>query len=295
MTLSDLQSLQTFLRVVQTGSFTATAAELGVGQPAVSKAVKRLERDLSVRLLERTSHGVHATEAGERLVHRAQELLDLAREAEAEVRQLHREPMGRLRVALPSGFGLRVVVPLLESFARQAPRVELDLQLSDAWVDLVAEGADLAVRIGHLGDSTLMARRLATTRRYLVASAAWALTHGLPQAPDDLAQCDCVVFSGARDRHHWTVQRGDTVQRVRVDGPWRANHIDAVRAGILAGRGIGLLPDWGCADALADGRLIRVLPDWEGQPLPIHALWVGGRAVPAKTRAFIDFLHASLA
>lgn len=304
--MDRLQTLQTFVRVVEAGSFSAVAREAGTTQSAVSKQVAALERGLGVKLLARSTRSLALTEEGERYFEQVRRLVAELAEAEATLRQGEGQLQGWLRVAASVGFGRLKVLPVVQRFMAEHPEVRIDLRLSDGFVDLVEQGIDLAVRIGELGDSSLVARRVGTTRRAVLATRDYLrrLPRGLkpPRVPADLLQHDCIVYTGSATRNAWQFTAGPgaaaapgTTEVVRVQGRLQTNSSEIARAGVLAGMGIGYSPRWLFDDELAAGQLQVLLPDWPTPDLPIHLVLPAQRRHSAKVRAFGDAVALALA
>ncbi len=300
--MDRLTAMQVFVRVVQVGSFSAVARESGTTQSAISKQVAALEAHLGVRLLSRTTRAISLTDEGRSYFESAQRIVDDNQEAEDALRADHKgEVTGRLRLGASAGFGRFVLFPIVQAFMAQNPRVQVDLQLADGFVDVVAQGLDAVVRVGDLSDSSLLAQRMGTAHRSVVASRALAALLNqqgrLPVVPDDLTAHDCVVYSGLTTPNTWifdAVQpsdagrnaRVDAGARVRVHGRFSTSSTELVREAVLAGIGIGFTPDWFFTDELARGDVVRLLPQFSPHPLPIHMMYPASRRASAKLQAF---------
>jgi DNA-binding transcriptional LysR family regulator len=298
--MDRLFAMQTFVRVVEAGGFSIVARELDMTQSAVSKQVAALESHLGVRLLNRTTRSLALTEEGERYFETARRLVDEVAEAEALLRQGQQQLTGWLRVAASVGFGLRVVLPHLDRFLAAHPDLKIDFKLSDSVVDLVEQGIDVAVRIGELSDSSLIARRVGTSQGVVVASRSYiaALPAGLPPpiAPGDLTRHPCIVYTELRTKNVWKFIGVDGVPvTVRVSGPLQTNSSEVVRAAVLSGRGIAAPPSWMFHDELASGDVQILMPDWIVSPLPIHLVFAPHRQLAAKVRAFCEHMAGALA
>jgi DNA-binding transcriptional LysR family regulator len=297
--MDRLQAMQTYVRVVETGSFSAVARELPSTQSAVSKQVAALEKYLGVRLLSRTTRALTPTDDGLRYFEEARRLVGEIGEAEGQLRHGERTLSGPLRVATSVGYGLRVLLPHVQSFMQQHPDVKLDLRLDDGFIDLVEQGIDVAVRIGPLADSSLIARRIATSQRQLVAGTNYLQKLGgqdhWPRVPQDLLAHPCIVYTELRARNHWEFSAADgSVLAVRVQGPLQTNSSEVLRASILSGLGIGYLPDWLFADLLRSGEVQVLMQDWQVAPIPIHLVSPAARKHSAKVRAFGDHMAEAL-
>lgn len=286
-----LQGMAVFVRVAELSSFSAAARQLGLSTSAVSKHVAALEERLGARLLNRTSRRLALTEVGSAYRDRCARIVREVEAAELAATGDAVEPRGKLKVNAPVSFGFRHLAPLLPEFLARHPGIGLDLTLNDRFVDLLEEGYDVAVRIGRLDDSTLVARRLATARFACVASPAYLARAGTPATPDALADHNCLSYSYRRRFDEWSFARGGERRRLRVRGNLAANNGDVLRAAACAGLGIAHLPDFLLAeDDLAAGRLVRVLPGWHAPEIPIHAVFPPQRHAFARLRVFVDFL-----
>lgn len=287
--MSQLVETETFVAVVQEGSFAAAGERLGISSSYASKLVSRLEDRLGVRLLQRSTRKLTLTEAGERYHGTSAEGLELLSLAERDLLESQNKVRGRLRVSFPTNLGLTWLAAWLGDFACQNPKLELDVVYLDRPVDLVGEGFDLAVRAGVLPDSSLMARRLANAERMLVASPEYLARAGTPAKPEQLAEHTCVIYSGSPTPDRWTMEAGERRRTVKVSGPMQANSGAALLQAVARGLGIAWLPNFHTAPELATGRVVRVLPEW-GFRVPIHALYPSKRHLPTKVRLFIDSL-----
>lgn len=297
--MDRLQAMQTYVRVVETGSFSAVARELSSTQSAVSKQIAALEKYLGVRLLSRTTRALTPTEDGLRYFEEARRLVGEIGEAETQLRHGERTLSGPLRVATSVGYGLRVLLPHVQSFMRKHPDVIVDLKLDDGFVDLVEQGIDVAVRNGPLPDSSLIARRIATSQRLLVAGKKYLKTLGKkehwPRIPQDLLQHPCIVYTELRARNNWEFSTADgSSVSVRVQGPLQTNSSEVLRASVLDGQGIGYLPDWLFDDLRRSGEVEILMPDWQVAPIPIHLVSPAARKHSAKVRAFGDHVADAL-
>lgn len=289
--MDRLSGMAVFVRVVEEESFSAAARLLGLSKSSVSKQVAALEDRLGARLLNRTTRRLALTDAGTAFFERAVRILADAEEAEAAVSRLSTAPRGVLRVNAPVSFGVQHLGPLLPAFMDANPELSVDLGLNDRFVDLVEEGFDVAVRIGRLPDSSLIARRLAPVRRLLVASPDYVAAHGAPQRPEDLRDHACLLYSYLLRGDTWplTGPDGRTVE-VLVTGRLRANNGDVLRSALLGGMGVAYTPSFLVGADLAEGRLVRVLPQWEDTTAAVYAVHPHARLLAPKVRAFVDFL-----
>ena len=294
--LPDFEGLAIFATVAERRSFAAAATELGLSKATVSKAVARLEARLGARLLNRTSRRLALTDLGAGVARRATALLADAEAAEADAVAQTATPRGVVRLAAPMSFGLRMVAPLLPGFLAQYPDVSVDLHLSDAVVDVIGDGFDVALRIGVLPDSSLRARRLCTVKRLLVGAPAYFARHGRPIHPGQLADHACFGYAYLATPDTWRFANaaGETVS-VRPAGPIRVNNADALTPALLAGLGLAVQPDFMVADALAAATLETAMPDWSAADSVLHLLTPPGGPRPARVEALVGFLAKALA
>ena len=299
--MDRLTAMETFVRVVESGSFSAVARETSTTQSGVSKQVAALERQLGAQLLSRTTRSLALTEAGERYFAQARRLVAEIAEAESELRQGEQQLNGWLRVAASVGYGRLKLMPLVKTFLAAHPNVKIDLKLNDGFIDLVEGGIDVAIRIGELADSSLIASRIGTTKRVLIASSAYlnSLPKGLkvPREPQDLLQHNCIVYSELATQNAWTFTAGphasaDNGSQVTIlsQGNLQTNSSEVIRASVLSGMGIGYSPTWLFEDVIESGDLQILLPDWLTPALPIHIVSPPQRRQSAKVQAFVRHL-----
>ena len=287
------QAMASFVRVVETGSFSAAARLLNVGQPAVSKTIAQLENRLQVSLLIRSTHGLTPTEAGLRFLERAKAALQEADEAELAARGAGAGLTGCLRVSAATTFARLHVVPLLPRFLSEHPGLEIDVILDDRVIDLVSEGVDVSLRLGALPDSSAVARRIATGGRSVLATPGYLARAGVPHSPADLAGHEAVIYSQLPS--HWSFTRKGAEASVSVRGRVRVSAAEGLRAAVLADMGLTIASDWMFAPELADGAVRRVLQDWALPPIDLWAMFPTGRMASAKARAFALFVEAAMA
>lgn len=291
--MDRLQAMAAFVRVVENGSFSGAARQLGMGQPAISKTIAQLEERLQVRLLLRSTHGLTPTEAGLRFYERARLAIREADEAELEARGAGAGLSGLLRVCAATTFARLMIVPRLSEFLSHHRDLEIDLILDDRVIDLVSEGIDVALRMGTLTDSTAVARRIASGGRSVVATPLYLARAGTPQVPADLAEHETVVYSQLGN--NWVFRRNASETSVVVRGRVRVSAAEGIRAAVLADMGLAVASDWMFGPELASGVVRRVLQDWTLPPLDLWAVFPTGRLASAKARAFADFVEAILA
>ncbi|MFT3720786.1 LysR substrate-binding domain-containing protein [Pseudorhodoferax sp.] len=293
--MDRLMTMQVFVRVVETGSFSKAAAELGTTQPTATKAVAEAERRLGVRLLHRSTRGVTPTEAGLLYYERCKNVVREADEADNVAALVQAGGSGLLRVNTSVAFGRRVLVPLVLRYMRAHPRLQIELLCDDRYVNLVEQGADLAVRMGRLADSSLGARYLGRNPWMLAGAPAYLRAHGTPAAPQDLARHACLVYSSVQGDARWDfVAPGGGACAVPVQGPLRSNNLSAVLAACRAGMGLAVLPWYVARDSVRDGALVQLLPDHALPAQEVHAVFPSPRLVPAKVTAFIGWLQQQL-
>ncbi|GES45963.1 LysR family transcriptional regulator [Rhizobium dioscoreae] len=291
--MDRLQAMTAFVRVVETGSFSAAARQIGVGQPAISKTIAQLEDRLQVRLLIRSTHGLTPTDAGLRFFERARNAIQEADEAELDAKGAGAGLSGRLRICAATTFARIMVLPHLSQFMESHPELEVDIILDDRVIDLVSEGVDVALRMGELADSSAVARKLATGRRSVIATPIYLERHGVPVVPADLSAHQAVVYTQLGNA--WTFSREGTQASVTVSGRARFSAAEGIRTAVLSHMGLAVASDWMFAPELADGTVQRILEDWELPPIDLWAVFPTGRLASAKARAFADFVGAMVA
>jgi len=289
--LDRLESDRMFVVVMETGSFTAAAERLGTSSGQASKLVSRLERDLGVRLLNRTTRAVSPTEAGQAYFDRLRPLLDEFDNLDAAIRDASHTPRGRLRLTAPLTFGAAEIAPGLNEFALQFPEIELDVNFSDRVVNLVDEGFDMAIRVGRPDDSSMIARKLCDVRIVVIGSPAYLERRGEPETPDDLSRFDCIIDTNFREPNRWPFRNGegDPVS-VPIGGRVRYSNAEACLKAAEAGLGLACVPIFIAGEPLRSGRMRRLLQSFEPEPYTVHALYPHSRHLTAKVRVLVDFL-----
>jgi DNA-binding transcriptional LysR family regulator len=293
--LPDLEGLAIFAKVAETRSFAAAAAELKLSKATVSKAVSRVEAKLKTRLFNRTSRRIALTEAGHQLSDRAAHILAEGEAAEDEALARSTAVRGLVRLAVPMSFGVLHLAPLLPEFLAQYPDVSIDLHLSDAMVDMIGDGFDAAIRIAALPDSSLIARRLCGMHRYLVGSQSYLKKRGRPRHPLNLATHVCITYGHAAAPETWRfTQKNGKSTTVRPSGPLRVNNGDAMMPTLIAGTGLGVLPEFIVRNALVDGRLERLLPEWSLPTGSVYWVTPPGGQRPKRVDLLGEFVARSL-
>ncbi|MFC3653745.1 LysR family transcriptional regulator [Dyella humi] len=287
-------AMETFVCVVEAGSFSAAARRLHVGQPAVSKTIAQLEEKLGVRLLLRSTRGLTPTEAGLQYYERAKRSIEEANEAELLARGAGTGLTGKLRVGAAVTFASLHVIPHLKTFLATHPDLQIEIVLDDRQIDLLEHGIDVALRMGSLGDSSMTARRLAQTRRVALATPAYLKAHGEPKTPADLARHQAVVYNPSGGPGIWHFRRGETEASVAVSGRIHVSAAEGVRAAVLADMGITVASDWMFSEEIRSGAVKILLDEWSLPVIDLWAVFPTGRMVSAKARAFADFVEAVL-
>jgi DNA-binding transcriptional LysR family regulator len=292
--MDRLAAMETFICAVETGSFSAAAKRLGVGQPAVSKSIASLEEALGTRLLLRTTRGLTPTEAGQTYFEAARRTVDQANEADAAVQGAGAGFNGRLRVSAPVTFASLHVVPYLGPLLQKHPQLTVEVILDDRSVDLVEEGIDVSLRLGALSDSSMTARKIAEGRRRLIATPAYLQCHGVPTHPRDLAGHQGVIYQRGIGGDTWDMRQGDEVFSASLTGRIRVSAAEGVRAAVKANLGLVMASEWMFAPELASGEVVTVLDDWTLPPIDVWAVYPAGRMTSVKARAFVDYVAALL-
>lgn len=288
--MDTLIGMRTYAAVVATGSFTAAADRLGISKALTSKYVGQLEDRLGVRLLNRTTRKLNVTEVGQVYYQRCGQLLEDFEELEAAIKDQQSAPQGNLVVAAPATFGGKQLTQAVADYLDEQPGVSVELVLADRFVNIVEEGFDLAVRIGKLPDSSLIARRLAPVRVVACASPDYLSRHGTPSHPNELKSHVCVIDTNIPPPGHWPFEEAGQSFSVKVNGRFRANSASSVRDILLADHGIGLCPSYIADKDIRAGRLKILLQEYEAFEFGIYAVYPHNRHLAAKVRTFINFL-----
>lgn len=288
--MDKFDAMGAFVKVVASGSYAEAARRLGLTRSAVSKGVMELEHDLGVRLLDRTTRRVTPTEAGLAYYERCVAILAQMEETEEQISRLHDEPKGVLRINGPLSFGTLYLGRMVAEFMTLYRDLRVELSLTDRYIDPLEEGVDVTVRIGALKDSSLIARRLCSTRMMIVASPEYLKAHGTPKSPADLAAHRCLTYGHTTSMQKWTLVDGGKVMTKAVGSCMASTNGDVLRDAAVAGVGITLLPEFIVGPDVAAGHLRSLMPKYVPADLEIYALYAPNRYLAAKTRVFIDFL-----
>ena len=286
-------SMQLFVRVARSGSFSAAAREMGMTQPTASRIVAALEKQVGAALLTRSTRAVTLTEAGADYLARSELILSALDEADHAARGTG-ELRGTLRVATSPPFASRTIMPHLANFADQHPKLRIEFALDDARHDLIGESVDVAVRIGALNDSSVLARKVGTIRRVLVASLTYLAKAGMPATPSDLTEHTLIVGPAGKSSEAWSFRKNGKSTSIRIQGRFIINATEAATAAAVAGLGIYSTGERSILDELQSGALVRVLPEWEIGSSDIHVILPAGRVAKASARAFADFITAQM-
>ncbi len=289
----QIEDLRIFLTVLKAGNFTAAAEQLLLSKQYVSRRMAALEASLGVRLLARNTRKLSVTESGQVFSQHAQKILDDIQEAEQAVSERRLELQGSFRISIPMSFGMGYISPLIAEFLCQHPAVQFQVELGDRYVDMIGEGFDIAIRIGLLADSTLIARRLSVLKRVICCSPDYLQRAGTPQFPDALLQHACLRY-GREGQNGWELMQDGKRKLLDVQGPIVSNNGEVLRDAAVAGLGLALLPEFIVGEAIRAGMLVSVLEDYQPEPLTLSAVYPQHRQRSEVTRAFLDFLEQRL-
>jgi DNA-binding transcriptional LysR family regulator len=292
--LDRLHEMELFVRVVETGSFSAAARDLKLGQPAISKAIAALEDRLGVRLLVRSTRQLAPTEAGTAFYERALRAITEANEADAAAQGVGAGLEGRLRISAPVTFARLHVVPKLGAFLDMHPKLRLELMMDDREIDLVAENVDAALRLGNLNDSSLRVRKLAQVKRYVVASPDYLRKKGIPANPTDLLEHDGIIYGQNSGGQEWMFRRGTSETSIQLRTRLTLSAAEGVREAVLAGQGFAITSTWMFAPELASGAVIPILTDWALPSMELWAIYPAGRLTSTKARAFVRWFEGAI-
>ncbi|QYD71992.1 LysR family transcriptional regulator [Paraburkholderia edwinii] len=292
--MDRLTAMETFVSVIEAGSFSGAARRLDVGQPAVSKSIAQLEERLGVRLVMRSTRGLTPTEAGQQYYQRAKRAIEEIDEAELVARGAAAGLSGRLRVSAAVTFARLHIVPKMKTFLARHPELNVDVVLDDRTVDLLEQGVDVAFRMGTLDDSSMTARRIARSPRFVIGTPAYFDEAGVPATPADLASHQAIVYEQRGGGTAWSFRRGNAETAVVVSGRMRVTAAEGVRAAVLADMGVAVASEWMFAPELASGEVRAVLTEWALPPVELWAMFPTGRMASAKARAFTAFIEEAL-
>ena len=292
--VTETQELAVFSCVVKHASYARAAEELSLSASGVSRIITRLEERLGARLVQRTTRKLSLTEVGAAFHARAIQILADLADAEAEVQKTATQPKGTLKVTAPLMFGHLYLAPMLGELLEQFPNLSLDVSLTNRFVDLIEEGMDLAIRVGQLADSRLIARRLCTNHRVLVAAPSYLERFGTPETPEDLSHHQCVLFDGFAKPAEWRLIGPSGQATVAVAGRVATNNVETLTSAAKQGVGITVGATMSVGPALLSGELVRVLSDYEFEPTAVFAVYASARQLSTKIRATVDFLASRL-
>jgi len=292
--MDRLHAMETFVQIVDKGSLTAAADALDTSLPSVVRVLASLERHLQVRLLNRTTRRMHLTDEGARFLERCRAILSQVREAEAALGSRGGEPQGKLAITAPVVFGRRYITPIVNAFVRRYPKVNIDLLLVDRFTNLVEEGLDVAVRVGELPDSSLVAVPVGQARRVVCASPDYLRRQGKPRVPQDVAAHRCVRFTGVAPRDEWDFRMGRREVAIPITSVISCNQIDSALQACLDGLGLGMFFSYQVASHRKAGELKYVLEKFEAEPRPIQVIFAHSKLLSAKVRTFVDECVAQL-
>ncbi len=290
----DLNDMLLFAQVVDSGSFTAAARELGMPKSTLSRRISNLETQLDSRLLHRTTRSLRLTDIGTEFYDHCVRVVNEAKEAERLINLNLDEPRGLLRVTGPTDWGNNYIGTIVSEYLQHYPEVQLELMLTNRFVDLVAEGFDLALRAGHLEDSSMIARRLGESRMLLCAAPAYLEQHGTPQNPEQLREHICLAYPGGDGRTTLQFSSSNSLSQVEIKGRLVANSVTTLRDAAIAGLGITTLPSSLCRDALDRGLLLPIMQEWQLPEDGVYAVYPSPRHLTLKVRSFIDFIAQRL-
>lgn len=292
-----LGAFRCFVRVAETGSFSAVAREVGATQPAISRQIAALEAHFDVRLIQRTTRSLTLTQDGQDLLSHARRVLDTVEETEEVLGKRRASPSGTVRLASSTAMARLHIVPRLPRLLERYPQLEVELSISEQAQDLIAENIDLAIRAGTIGDSSLVARHLGSTGRGVMAATSYLATHGEPQSPAELADHACIIYTGGfgsqrLTAHSWDFEGPAGSVTVEVSGRFRCDSVEGISDGLRAGLGVARLPIWMFSEDIRRGEVKPILTHWQTSRIPIHAVYPSRRHLAPRVRAIIDYFVA---
>jgi len=289
-----LLSMSVFRRVAETGNFSEVAREMGISQPTVSKHVAALEKHLGIKLLNRSTRQLNLTDVGKQYYSRCLHILDEVLETESTLRNQQTQPTGTLRINTPVTYGELEIVPHLWEFLAKYPELNIELIMDDHYVDLVKDGVDMAIRVGPMTDSSLIAAKIGNSPRVTVASPGYLTVNGEPKTVSDLKEHNCIVYMLLTTLNEWHFTGSNGSETICVNGRFSVNNPRTIRQAVLAGQGIAVTPIWLMEDYIKNGQVKEILDKYTPTPLEIHAVYPERRFVPAKVRLFIDYIRTKL-
>lgn len=289
--MDRITAMETFVSVVEAGSFSAAARRMNIGQPAVSKSVSQLEKKLGVRLLLRSTRGLSITDAGQKFYEHAKVAINKVDEAEQSISDSDQNLTGKLRISAAVTLARLHIIPNLNLFTEQHPNLDIDIILDDRQVDLIAEGADVALRMGTLHDSNMVARKIASSPRLIIGSPDYFAKAEIPKSPADLSQHQAIIYSQPAGGESWSLSKAGKEVSVTVSGHVSVNAAEGIRAAVLNGMGLTIASRWMFSKELLDGKVVSVLDDWTIPPVDLWAVFPSGRLISTKARAFVAFVE----
>jgi len=292
--MQDISAIPVFTAVIEQGSFSKAAEKLNITKSAVSKRISGLEAQLGVKLLHRTTRKLSLTEAGERYFRYAIQALHAAQEAENAATELQNVPQGTLRISVPMSFGRLHLAPIIPTFLKQYPQIEIHMDMSDTWSDVIAGGFDIALRAADLPDSSLIARKITKIHSVLCASPEYLTEFGTPKTPHALIQHNCLLYSYHSVINEWKFIKNDEEVTVQISGNYQVNNSEALRESVLQGLGIGRLTTFVAGKDIKEGRLVPILNTYKMPYQTLYAVFPEKQYMPVKIRVFIDFIISHL-
>ena len=289
--MDRITAMETFVSVVEAGSFSAAARRMNIGQPAVYKSVSKLKKKLGVRLLLRSTRGLSITDAGQKFYEHAKVAINKVDEAEQSISDSDQNLTGKLRISAAVTLARLHIIPNLNLFTEQHPNLDIDIILDDRQVDLIAEGADVALRMGTLHDSNMVARKIASSPRLIIGSPDYFAKAEIPKSPADLSQHQAIIYSQPAGGESWSLSKAGKEVSVTVSGHVSVNAAEGIRAAVLNGMGLTIASRWMFSKELLDGKVVSVLDDWTIPPVDLWAVFPSGRLISTKARAFVAFVE----
>lgn len=288
--MNDISAIPIFTCVIEEGSFSKAADKLGITKSAVSKRISKLEAQIGVKLIYRSTRKLSLTEAGARYFEHAVIALRATQDAENAATELQKVPQGTLRISTPMSFGRIHVAPIIPLFLKKYPQIHIHMDMSDLTQDVIAEGFDISIRGGDLPDSSLIARKLAPLHSVLCASQDYIVRHGMPKTPQELMRHNCILYTYHTSMNEWIFVKNSEESRVRIAGNYQVNNGEALRESLILGLGIGRLPTFIAGENIQTGKLVPILSDYQMPHKTLYALFPEKQYMPEKVRVFIDFM-----